>query len=240
MAIRRMFSQRITGSSRFLRMPISSQALYFHLGINADDDGVVEAYNILRYTGIAEDDLKVLVAKGFVKILNEDLVSYIVDWREHNLIRADRKVNSIYKDLLLQILPEIEVLAPRERVDVAKNKLIKKLESGRPVDGQWSAQDRLGKDRLIIDMKNDAEKKEFYPIAVKEFKPSDLEETQLLSIANAIGEENMNFLLSTKSAGNYWAIQSAWENFADVDKSKIDNPASYFNSLVQGRIKEKK
>ncbi|MDO4975471.1 MAG: hypothetical protein Q4E61_04075, partial [Alphaproteobacteria bacterium] len=88
MAERRMFSKKIIDSARFLKMPISSQALYFHMGVRADDDGVVEGYNVMKMTGATEDDLKVLVAKGFVTVLNDDLVSYINDWKEHNLIRA--------------------------------------------------------------------------------------------------------------------------------------------------------
>lgn len=100
MADKRMFSKKITSSARFLRMPISSQALYFHLGMYADDEGVVEAFSITRMVGCSEDDLKVLEAKGFIQILNEDLVSFIVDWDVNNSIRADRRVESIYKNLL--------------------------------------------------------------------------------------------------------------------------------------------
>ena len=73
MAERRMFSKRVVGSARFLKMPISTQCLYFHLGLNADDDGIVEAYTIIKQIGATEDDLKVLVAKGFCKVLNEDV-----------------------------------------------------------------------------------------------------------------------------------------------------------------------
>lgn len=106
MAERRMFSKRVVGSARFLKMPISTQCLYFHLGLNADDDGIVEAYTTIKQIGATEDDLKVLVAKGFCKVLNEDLVTYITDWRENNKLRADRKLDSIYKDLLLQMVPD--------------------------------------------------------------------------------------------------------------------------------------
>lgn len=66
-------------------MPIDSQVLYFHLGLRADDDGIVEAYPVMKLLGNTEDNLKVLVAKEFVKILNDDLVSFIIDWTEHNL-----------------------------------------------------------------------------------------------------------------------------------------------------------
>ena len=117
MAERRMFSKRIIGSARFLRMPGSTQALYFHLGMAADDDGIVEAYPIMQMVNASEDDLKILAAKGFVKVLNEDLVTYIIDWQENNKIRADRKTNSIYKDLLLQVMPETPLIERRRRAD---------------------------------------------------------------------------------------------------------------------------
>lgn len=113
MANRRMFSVRITESTRFLKMPATSQNLYFHLGLNADD-GVVEAYPVMCKTGATEDDLRILVGKEFVSVLNEDLVSFIIDWREHNSIRPERKVDSIYKDLLLKVLPNTPLLEPKE------------------------------------------------------------------------------------------------------------------------------
>lgn len=143
MAQRRMFSNRITDSAKFLKMPLSSQALYFHLGLHADDDGVVEAFSVMRQTGAVEDDLRILVAKDFVNVLNDDLVAYITDWNENNRIRADRKVDSIYKDLLLEILPNIELTDPKPRADTGKV-------TGRPMDNQWTGNGphRLGKDRL--------------------------------------------------------------------------------------------
>lgn len=107
MASRRMFSLRLINSTRFLKMPLSSQLLYFHLGMRADDDGVVEAFPVMRTVGCNEDDLRVLVAKGFAKVLNEDLITYITDWNENNKIRPDRKQDSLYKDLLLKIIPNV-------------------------------------------------------------------------------------------------------------------------------------
>lgn len=100
MAERRMFSKTVTNSARFLRIPSTARLLYYDLGMAADDDGVVEAFTVMRTTGAAEDDLRVLAAKGFVRILNKDLVSFITDWRENNWIRADRKRPSVYADLL--------------------------------------------------------------------------------------------------------------------------------------------
>ena len=78
-----------------------------------------------------------LLSKGFIRILNEDLVSYIEDWREQNKSRPDRKKDSIYKDLLLQIDPTIPLLEKRERSDLV-------MKSGPSMDGQMSAQCRTG------------------------------------------------------------------------------------------------
>ena len=140
-----MFSKRIIGSARFLRMPGSTQALYFHLGMAADDDGIVEAYPIMQMVNASEDDLRLLAAKGFVKVLNEDLVTYILDWQENNKIRADRKVNSIYKDLLLQVMPETPLLEPRQRADRVRPDIAEDdhgTADGQPVDDQMSTTGR--------------------------------------------------------------------------------------------------
>ena len=148
MANRRMFSKRIVNSARFLKMPVSTQNLYFHLGLHADDDGVVEAYPIIQTVGATEDDLKVLVAKSFVQVLNEDLVSYITDWNENNKIRADRKIDSIYKDLLLQVVPTAQLTQKRPRAD----QKLTKTGNGQPMDNQMSTNgqpmDGIGKDRI--------------------------------------------------------------------------------------------
>nr|DAM04014.1 MAG TPA: hypothetical protein [Caudoviricetes sp.] len=145
MAERRMFSKRVIGSARFLKMPISTQCLYFHLGLNADDDGIVEAYTTIKQIGATEDDLKVLVAKGFCTVLNEDLVTYITDWRENNKVRADRKIDSIYKDLLLQIVPDADVQQMANRADRKP-----RVETG-DVPGTSPGPHRLGKGRLDKD-----------------------------------------------------------------------------------------
>lgn len=138
---RRMFSDTITDSASFLKMPSTSRLLYYDLGMNADDDGVVEAYTVMRKTGATEDDLKVLVTKSFVKVLDpEDLIVFIVQWRENNKIRADRKKDSIYKNLLLQIMPEVQLLEPTQRADVKP-----KDNCGQPLDVQWTAQCSVGK-----------------------------------------------------------------------------------------------
>lgn len=155
MASRRMFSCRITESTRFLKMPATSQNLYFHLGINADDDGVVEAYPIMCKIGATEDDLRILVGKEFVVVLNDDLVSFITDWREHNNVRADRKVDSIYKDLLLKVVPNTHLLEAKETYYSRKScQSFVRQEIDKTLTNDGIGKDRvgeesIGKDRCI-------------------------------------------------------------------------------------------
>ena len=103
MAERRMFAKSVVSSGRFIQMPASSQNLYFHLGVNADDDGVVEALMVMRAISATEDDLRILVHKGYVKILNHDLAVYITDWNTNNYIRSDRYRAGAYHELVVEI-----------------------------------------------------------------------------------------------------------------------------------------
>lgn len=90
MAERRMFSKKITESDAFLDMPASSQALYFHLNMNADDDGFVNnPKKIQRMVGASDDDMKLLMAKRFI-IVFETGVIVIKHWKMHNYIQSDR------------------------------------------------------------------------------------------------------------------------------------------------------
>ena len=70
-------------------------------------------------------------------------MSYILDWQEHNSIRADRKVNSIYIDLLKSSIPNIKLVEPKTRSDL-KNKQTNKLTTnGQQMDNQWTVQQNL-------------------------------------------------------------------------------------------------
>lgn len=102
MGNRRMISKTVTQTHRFLRLPLEAQALYFHLIQNCDDDGVVEAFPIIRMIGASEDNLGLLVIKQFVKPLNDEMVYFVVDFHEQNTVRKDRYTPSVYKDLLEQ------------------------------------------------------------------------------------------------------------------------------------------
>ena len=97
MAERRMFSKTIIDSDAFLDMPLSTQALYFHLSMRADDDGFVNnPRKIQRMIGSSDDDLKLLMVKQFL-IAFESGVVVIKHWKIHNYIRNDRYKPTIYQ-----------------------------------------------------------------------------------------------------------------------------------------------
>ena len=98
MAEKRMFTQKIIDSDAFLDMPLSTQALYFHLNMRADDDGFINnPKRIQRTIGASEDDLKLLIAKRFL-ICFENGVIVIKHWRMHNTLRKDRYNPTQYQD----------------------------------------------------------------------------------------------------------------------------------------------
>lgn len=97
MAERRMFSKTVVESDAFLDMPSSTQALYLHLGMNADDDGFLNApKRIQRESGASDDDIKLLIAKGFL-IPFESGVVVIRHWKVNNYIQKDRYRKTICK-----------------------------------------------------------------------------------------------------------------------------------------------
>lgn len=97
MAQRRMFSKEITTSDHFVDMPQSTQLLYFHLGMEADDEGFIgNARMLSRAYGANSDDLKLLQAKGFI-IIFESGVTVVKDWNLNNQIRKDRLKPTIYQ-----------------------------------------------------------------------------------------------------------------------------------------------
>lgn len=98
MADRRMFSKWLVDSDLFMDMPTSSQALYFHLGVRADDDGfVANPKRIAEMIGSSRDDLKILIAKGFVIGFSSGVI-VITHWKVNNQIRKDRYKPTIFQE----------------------------------------------------------------------------------------------------------------------------------------------
>lgn len=104
MAKRRMFSLEIVDTDAFLDMPTSSQNLYFHLGMRADDDGFVASpKRIIKVIGSSEDDLRILVEKKFIIAFDTGIV-VIKHWKINNYLRPDRYKETNYLDEKSQLI----------------------------------------------------------------------------------------------------------------------------------------
>ena len=142
MAERRMFAKTIIDSDAFIDMPLSTQALYFHLSMRADDDGFINnPKKIQRMVGASDDDLKVLVMKRFI-IPFESGIVVIKHWKIHNYIRNDRYKPTVY-------VKEKSMLSVKENggyTEVETNG----IPTVNQVGDKWDAQVSIGKDRLEL------------------------------------------------------------------------------------------
>ena len=155
MAERRMLSKKIFQSRQFLMMPFEAQALYTHLILSSDDDGVVEAFPIVRMIGANEDSLGLLVIKKFILPLNDDMVYFVTDFEEQNKIRADRVQPSRYRDLLLE---KTDLVVDGKRV-TGQKKFIDGQMTDKCLtdDGQMTDKcpHSIGKDRIVEDSRGE-------------------------------------------------------------------------------------
>lgn len=103
MARKRMFDLDIINQDSFFDLPMDAKALYFLLGMEADDEGFVSPKKVLRLYGGTEDSLKVLAAKNYI-IPFESGVIVITDWKRNNYLQKDRIKSTIYKDEKAQLM----------------------------------------------------------------------------------------------------------------------------------------
>jgi hypothetical protein len=99
---KRMFSTGIVESDAFLDMPLTAQALYMHLNMNADNDGFVNPKRVVRMTGAASDDLQILIAKRFLILFDSGVVA-IKHWWINNTKRGDRHTPTTYQNELEEL-----------------------------------------------------------------------------------------------------------------------------------------
>lgn len=146
-----MFAKTIIDSDAFLDMPLSTQSLYFHLSMRADDEGFLNnPKKIQRMIGASDDDLRLLIAKKFL-IPFESGIVVIKHWRIHNYIQSDRFKPTVYTE-------------EREMLKLKKNKAysldVSTLDTECIHDGyNLETQDRLGKDSIVYNnsLSNDKE-----------------------------------------------------------------------------------
>jgi len=133
-----MFSKTIIDSDVFLDMPLSAQALYFHLSMRADDDGFVNnPKKIQRMVGASEEDYKTLITKQYILVYDSGII-VIKHWKIHNYIRNDR-----YKPTPYTVEKSALIINPNGEYTLMDT-------NGIPNDNHLDTQDRLGKDRLEL------------------------------------------------------------------------------------------
>jgi hypothetical protein len=192
MATKRMFSLQIVDTDAFLEMPMSSQLLYFHLAMRADDEGFVgNPKRVIKMIGSNEDDFKVLIAKRFILTFESGVV-VIKHWLIHNTIRMDRFSPTNYKEEKEQLF----IKENKAYTDVATN--------GLPIGNQMATQDKISKDKLSKDKINN--------LSLKSGEKLGKEKAYY----RATGEE-MRF---TKNNKKWWVIPKEggpWCEFADKE-----------------------
>ena len=146
MAEKRMFTQKICDSDAFLDMPLTTQALYFHLNMRADDDGFVNnPKKIQRMIGASEDDLKLLVLKRFILTFDNGVI-VIKHWRMHNLLRKDRYHPTQYQEELA-LLDLKENGSYTEKIS-ENTEVIELATNWQPTGNQLATEVSVGKVRL--------------------------------------------------------------------------------------------
>ena len=200
MANKRMFSLSVVDTDWFLDLPLSTQALYFHLNMRADDDGFVDAPNsIVRKIGASKNDFDLLVAKRYV-IQFESGIIVIKHWRMHNTIRKDRLVPTQFQEEYKQLYlkengsytdkrqPDGNQMATKRQpdgrqlpsldldldldIDLDNNNLAQKsIDLNTDFEQFWSAYPRkIGKDRCIKWFKAHKPNKELVEKMIKTIK----------------------------------------------------------------------
>ncbi|EOI6574157.1 DNA replication protein, partial [Enterococcus faecalis] len=150
-----MFAKTIIDSDAFLDMPLSTQSLYFHLSMRADDDGFINnPKKIQRMVGCGDDDLKLLIAKRFILVFDSGVI-VIKHWKIHNYIRNDRYKPTLYQEEKAELV-EKNSKAYTFKTEVLESESHLGIPDDNHVGYQMDTQVRLGKDRLVKDKKKNS------------------------------------------------------------------------------------
>ena len=207
MAERRMFAKCITESDAFLDMPLSTQALYFHLGMVADDDGFVSSpKKITRSISASEDDLKLLIAKRFILTFESGVV-VIKHWKMNNYIAKDRYKPTVY----------IEEKSLIELKD--NNSYTECIQPVYKMDTQVRlGKDSIGKDSITTIVKRYEEEIGLATpttLTIIESYLEDLTEEMIINAIEIASERNKKNLSYIKGILNSW-ISKGYKVLADV------------------------
>lgn len=160
MAEKRMLSKSFLFDSKFMTMPDSAQVLYVYLNVNADDDGIIDSYSIIKMLGSKEDDLKILQAKGYIVPIDDYLV-FLPDWLQNQSLRIDRYRPSMHRFRLLNLYPNYfnnlkpiklsKILESKQTENLREELMNKWYAEEQPLVYQTDPQLRLGQIRSDSD-----------------------------------------------------------------------------------------
>ena len=224
MAERRMFAKTIIDSDAFLDMPMSTQALYFHLSMRADDDGFINnPKRIQRMIGASDDDLKLLIAKSFI-IVFESGVVVIKHWKIHNYIQTDRYKPTVYAE-------------EKSLLDVKKNKAY--TLNNECIQNVYisDTQDRLGKDSIGEIEEPKSKAKRFTPPTLEEIEAYCKERNSNVNPKEFFDYFDTGHWIDSKGheVKNWKQKLITWEKFNTEPKKKADFDANaYILSKING------
>lgn len=216
MAERRMFTKKITESDAFLDMPSSTQMLYFHLSMNADDDGFVNnPKKIQRMCGASDDDFKLLIAKSFVILFDSGII-VIKHWKMHNYIQNDRYRPTDYVDEKSML-----GLKKNKAYTLDENKMYTKCIQDVSVGKVRIDKDRLGEDsigeiRIDKDSKGESVRgekaKRFVPPSVEEVEQYCFERNNKVDAQSFIDfYESKGWMIGKNKMKDWKAAVRTWE-----------------------------
>ena len=200
MANHRMFAKTIVESDAFLSLPITAQALYFHLGMNADDDGFVNSpRRIQAFSGAREEDLTILAEKRFILAFDTGVI-VIKHWRIHNYIPKDRYKSTLYKK-------ERQMLAISGKnayTEADKNACVQSVDglytSCIQVESNVYPQDKISKDKLSKENKNS--------YSVSDANPNSERGSVSAAESSAVSPELISFADKIREAWNAAGLPS--------------------------------
>ena len=237
MAERRMFAKSIIDADAFTDMPLSTQALYFHLSMRADDDGFINnPKQIQRTIGASDDDLKLLIAKRYILVFDTGVI-VIKHWKINNLIRSDRYKPTVY-------------IEEKERLEVKENgAYTERKKLGIPNDNhlvyQMETQYRLGKVSIGKDSIGEGNEESAdtkvgdapLPKKYGEFEKVTLTDEQYSKLAERFGRRMLEeyirkldlWLAEGNRKKNHYVTIIKWitKDHPDAEKAKDDDHKSF-------------
>lgn len=239
MAERRMMAKSIIKSDQFLDMPATTQNLYFHMLLDADDDGFVNApKSIMRIVGAKDDDMKLLVAKQFVISFGSGVI-VIKHWKIHNYIQSDRYKPSIQPERkLLEITANKEYQLNANHVSIVDTECIQDVSVGKVRLGKAS----IGKVRLDKTIDGECEKphspkrKTFTKPTIDEIQDYCIERNNNVNAEQFFDYYESNGWKVGKNSMKDWkAAVRTWERseYRNVKVSKKQQAIDVVNDLMQ-------